>query len=65
MELNANINLSIHNRFDIVSRDIRTGEIQKAQAENIVLDRIYSRLCNFQSHFIFLKLHNHFSQLFF
>lgn len=51
MELNANINLSIHNRFDIISRDIRTGEIEKAQAENIVLDRIYTRLCAFATYF--------------
>ena len=32
-----------HNRFDIEVRDKDTGELkQKGQAENIILDRIYT-----------------------
>lgn len=39
------IDVKIHNRFDIEVTDINTGEIrQKAQAENIVLDSLWSRL---------------------
>lgn len=44
------IKTSIHNRFDI--EVIRDGKvIQKAMAENMVLDRAFTRLCNFQSYF--------------
>ena len=51
MEVRANV--SIHNRFDIIERDARTMEITlKAQAENIVLDRIYTRLCAFNTFFV-------------
>lgn len=50
MEIGANA--SIHNRFDIYVRDVKTNEIiQKAQAENIVLNRIYTNLCNFSAYF--------------
>ncbi len=50
--MNAKANLSIHNRFDIVVRNAETGEVeQRAQAENIVLDRMYTRLCAFQTYF--------------
>ena len=52
MKINANLGIKLHNRFDIQVRDAETGEIvQTAQAENIVLDRIYTRLLNFQSYF--------------
>lgn len=52
MKFNANLGIKLHNRFDIQVRDAETGEIvQKAQAENIVLDRMYTRLLNFQSYF--------------
>lgn len=52
MKFNSNIGLKIHNRFDIQVRDAQTGEIvQKAQAENIVLDRMYTRLLAFSSYF--------------
>ena len=48
-----------HNRFDIEVRDKDTGELkQKGQAENIILDRIYTRLCNFSSYFSYI----HFGQ---
>lgn len=51
--MNIKSNAVLHNRFDIVCRNAKTGEvIQKAQAENIVLDRMYTRLCNFQTYFV-------------
>lgn len=41
----ANINASIHNRFDIEVVDAKTGEIkQKAQAFNVICDQMWSRL---------------------
>lgn len=41
--INKNIMASIHNRFDIEVVDAATGEIkQKAKAENVILDRIWS-----------------------
>jgi len=50
--MNIKSNAVLHNRFDIVCRNAKTGEvIQKAQAENIVLDRMYERLCNFSTYF--------------
>jgi hypothetical protein len=50
--MNIKSNAVLHNRFDIVCRNAKTGEvIQKAQAENIVLDRMYTRLCNFSTYF--------------
>jgi hypothetical protein len=52
MKFSSNIGLKIHNRFDIQVKDAETMEvIQTAQAENIVLDRIYTRLVNYQSYF--------------
>lgn len=42
---------TIRNRFDIVCRDIKTGEEQKYRAHNIVLDSMWSRLVNFNSFF--------------
>ena len=52
MKFSSNIGLKIHNRFDIQVKDAETMEVvQTAQAENIVLDRIYTRLLNFQSYF--------------
>lgn len=50
--MNIKSNAVLHNRFDIVVSNVETGEvIQKAQAENIVLDRMYERLCNFSTYF--------------
>lgn len=50
MKVKAGVNF--HNRFDIEVRDAKTGELkQKGQAENIILDQMYSRLCNFQVYF--------------
>lgn len=50
--MNVKGNSVLHNRFDIVVSNIETGEVvQKAQAENIVLDRMYTQLCNFNTYF--------------
>lgn len=55
--MNKQINPIVHNRFDFVITDVETGEISKAyaelkpQAENIVLDRMYTRLTNFLTFF--------------
>lgn len=50
--MDIKIESKIHNRFDIEVRDAKTGELkQRGQAENIVLDRMYTRLCNFNSYF--------------
>ena len=44
--------VSFHNRFDIEVYDSSTGRLkQKGSAENIVLDRMYTRLCKFSSYF--------------
>lgn len=52
-EITAKGMVNLHNRFDIVVKDAETNEIvQKAQAENILLDRIYTRLLNFQTFFV-------------
>lgn len=57
--MDIKIGSKIHNRFDIEVRDKDTGELkQRGQAENIILDRIYSRLCNFSSYFSYI----HFGQ---
>lgn len=47
----------VHNRFDFVITDVETGQIDKAyaalkpMAENIVLDRMYTRLTAFSTFF--------------
>ena len=47
--------ITFHNRFDIEVRNAVTGELkQKAQAENIILDAMYSRLCNASSYFEYI-----------
>lgn len=44
--------VSIHNKFDIVVRNAITREVEEEfKGENIVLDRIYTRLLNFQTYF--------------
>lgn len=51
MKVKAAVN--IHNRFDIVVKDAKTGEvIQRGQAENIVLNRMYDRLLAFNNYFV-------------
>ena len=50
--MNVQAKVNIHNRFDIEVRDAVTGELkQKAEAYNIVLDAMYSRLCAGNSYF--------------
>ncbi len=45
--------VSIHNKFDILVKDAKTNEvIQRGQAENIVLDTIYTRLLNYSTYFV-------------
>ena len=49
--MNLQMGCKIHNRFDI--EVIRDGEvIQRGQAENIILDRMYTRLCNLDTYFV-------------
>lgn len=51
-KMNIQAGCNIHNRFDIEVRDKNTGELkQKGQAENIVLDRMYTRLRGFAKYF--------------
>ena len=49
MELKANVKL--HNRFDIEVRGLDGKLKQTAQAENIVLDSMWTRLCNGYTYF--------------
>ena len=50
MEIKQKVNL--HNRFDIEVIDGKTGEVkQRAEAYNIVLDQMYTRLCGGSSYF--------------
>lgn len=51
--IGAKMNVNIHNRFDIWSKNIETGEEkQLGYAENIVLDQMYTRLCARSSYFV-------------
>ena len=44
-EVNANLNCSIHNRFDIEVIDAATGKIkQMAQAENVICNTLWTKL---------------------
>lgn len=44
-KINADLNASIHNRFDIEVIDAQTGEIkQRAQAENVICSQLWTRL---------------------
>lgn len=55
--MNREIRPIVHNRFDFVITDVETGKVDRAyaalkpMAENIVLDRMYTRLINFQTFF--------------
>lgn len=45
--------VSIHNRFRVEVRDAVTEELlQEAFGENMVLDRIYTRLLQFNTYFV-------------
>src|SRR5690606_3379682 len=50
--MGINTKATIRNRFDIEVKDIKTGEVKKYQAHNIVLNQMWSRLVNFQSFFV-------------
>ncbi len=51
----ANINCSIHNRFDIEVCDALTGAVkQTAQAENIVLNQLWTRLLTPAAYFNYI-----------
>ena len=44
-KIDAKLNASIHNRFDIEVVDVKTGEIkQRAQAENVICNALWTRL---------------------
>ena len=44
-KINSTLNASIHNRFDIEVIDAATGNVrQRAQAENIICDALWTRL---------------------
>lgn len=44
-KVDAKLNASIHNRFDIEVIDAKTGEIkQRAQAENVICNQLWTRL---------------------
>ena len=45
--MNITEKIGIHNRFDIEVIDARTGKVkQKAQAFNVILDRLWSQMCS-------------------
>lgn len=53
--MNIKKRVSVHNRFDIEVRDKETGELkQKGVAENMILNRAYNRICNFNSYFNYI-----------
>ncbi|TFZ41648.1 hypothetical protein E4100_00490 [Soehngenia longivitae] len=50
--MKAELKPKFHNRFDIVVTNVETGEVElRGQAENIVLNRMYTRLVAFGSFF--------------
>lgn len=49
--MRLNFNCDIRNEFTIVRENIETHEKQEYKAYNILLNQIYSRLCNFQPYF--------------
>jgi hypothetical protein len=54
-EVKANLNCSIHNRFDIEVIDTATGEIkQKAQAENVICNQLWTRLFTPNTYFNYI-----------
>ena len=51
--MNIEQKVNLHNRFDIEVINSITGEVkQKAEAYNIVLDQMYTRLCGGSSYFV-------------
>ncbi|HZK44363.1 MAG TPA: hypothetical protein VFC73_08810 [Syntrophomonadaceae bacterium] len=57
MKLNTELKTNIHNKFKIEVRNVVTKEIkQEGFAENIVLDRMYTRLMNFNPFFTYIHV---------
>lgn len=55
-KVEKNINAGIHNRFDIEVVDSKTGKIrQRAKAENVICDQLWSRLFAKQSYFNYIQ----------
>lgn len=55
--MKAQIKTNVHNRFKIEVKDTKTNEIrQKGFAENIVLNRMYTRLVNFSTFFTYIHI---------
>ena len=52
--MKPSVNANIHNRFDVVKRNIMTGEETRYYAENIVLDQMYTRLCARSTFFVYI-----------
>ena len=52
--MKTSVKANIHNRFDIVKRNIVTGEETRYYAENIVLDQMYTRLCARSTFFVYI-----------
>ena len=54
-EVNANLNCSIHNRFDIEVIDAATGKIkQMAQAENVICNTLWTKLLTPATYFNYI-----------
>lgn len=54
-KIDANLNVSMHNRFDIEVIDAKTGKIkQRAQAENIICNALWTRLLTPQTYFNYI-----------
>ena len=54
-EIKANMDCSIHNRFDIEVVDSITGEVkQTAQAENVILNQLWTRLLSPNAYFNYI-----------
>ena len=47
---------TLHNRFDFKIYDVETGETEYAQAENIVLNNMWTRLCARQTYFNYVGI---------
>lgn len=50
--MNVEQKINIHNRFDIHVDNIKTGKHKEYKGYNILLDSIYTRLCNRFSYFV-------------
>lgn len=52
--MNLQQKATLHNRFDFEIYDTKTGKTEYAQAENIVLDNMWTCLCNSYSYFSYI-----------